>query len=231
MGLYRVFLMYLVVVIVQAENNQTESNFFSKYPVATGVVTGLSIVALVFSFCCCLLLCYVCMEQDRRPPTIFQSVSESLRRGNQPPVIEAHATAFSTRDTEHEYEQVLFHPKMDQPPRIPSTPRPSERPQSSTSTSKISQAPPSKIPQPKMGIQVHMKPTPKKRGLKKAQPLPYVNLDPALVAAEQMLTHEATDSANNFRSSIKRMMSFRPLKGESTTPPESDQEKKEETFL
>ena len=201
MSFYKLLFIYLAVVLIQAEKNETEATFFSKYPqVSTAVITGLTIVALAFSFCCFLLLCYICIgSREEGRPTIVQSLSDSLRRRHRiPSIIEAHASEFSTRTEEHCYEALAAHPEQSQPPKLPTSPRPNQQPTLGGATA-----------QPKMGLQVKGRPIPKKRGLKKP---PYVNLDPELVAAEQILTQEVEDSSSgrNRRTSLKRMVSFRP---------------------
>ena len=222
MDMHKLMLLYIAVVLCQAEKNETEQTFFSRYPsMVMGVITGLSVVAILFTFCCCFLVIYLCVKvstaEQGGPPSIIQTVADTLRRRT-PPVLEAYPSQFSARHLtieDHQYEHIRNTPSspqpQQQPPRLPTTPRPTLNAKPSTSTAEPSTSRAAmSSPQPRMGMKAKVCPTPKKRGLKKKMPPPYVNLDPQLVAAEQILMNEADDQPNNVRASFKRMLSFRP---------------------
>ena len=232
MELLKWIICYLCLVLVTAEGNETETSVFTKYPEITlGLITGLSILAIICTFCCCMLMGYICLRGEHSSgPSLIRSMTGSLRR--RPEVIESHPTNLSTR--RHTYEDIDFtsvNLKEPQPPIVPNTPRPSriqQEPQASTSTAPTGIPQPKRvtnrptprkirqhsqvstsgaqtgIPQPKMGVKVQSVKAPKRKP-KHA----YVNLDPELVAAERILTCDTP--AENFRDSFKRMISFRPL--------------------
>ena len=120
----------MLVALATARQNITkieeEQGFLGKYPQLTvGIFTGLTIVGILCGFCCCALLCYICLRTHSQGPTVLQSLGNSLRRGPAN-LVEAHNNEFTTR---HNYEVVPdreeaapLTPREEQPPKLP--PRP-----------------------------------------------------------------------------------------------------------
>ena len=155
-------IVWVVVSLVSASENVTlpqgeEVHFLGKHPQLTlGILTGLTIMGVIFGFCCCTLLCYVCLKTQHQGPTVLQSLGNSLRR-QQVNLLEAHGHQYHTR---HIYDvpaaevqtpptaQASLTPKAQQPPRLP--PRPAhQEPLPSTSQTAHSPGPAPRGP-PKM---------------------------------------------------------------------------------